>query len=239
MRKRRFDEKRDIKYEIGYLRYAEGSCLAKAENTIVLCAVTFEEKVPYFLEGTQTGWLTAEYALLPKSTQERTIREIKRGRPDARATEISRFIGRALRQALDLKKIGENTFIIDCDVIQADGGTRTLCVNASYVALKQAVKRLLQEKKLKEDPFKEWIGAISIGIVEGEILVDLDYSEDSKADVDMNVVATEEGKFIEIQMTAEKKPCSKEEFEEMLSIATKSIKEIIKEEKEILAREGI
>ncbi len=239
MRKRGLLEPRRIEYEIGYLKYAEGSCLAKAGDTVVLCAVSFETSVPSFLSGTGTGWLTAEYSLLPRSTEQRTIREIKRGRPDGRSTEISRFLGRSLRPCISLDKIGENTFIIDCDVIQADGGTRTLCVNAAHVALRQAVKKLLNEGRLTENPLRYWIGAISVGMVDGEILVDLDYSEDSRADVDMNVVATEHQGLIEVQMTAEKVPCAKEKFSYMVDVAIDIIKGIIEEEKKILAREGI
>lgn len=229
---RRFDEAREIKIEMGYLKYAEGSCLITAGNTKILCAATFERRVPPFLVGTGQGWITSEYSLLPRSTQQRTVRAETRGRVDGRTQEIQRFIGRSLRAVVNLNGLGENQIIVDSDVIQADGGTRTLAITGSFCALAQAVQRLLKNGIITENPIIENIAATSIGIVEGKILLDLTYEEDSKADVDMNLVMTEKGKIVEIQTTAERLPFTFEQFTQMFELAHKEIARIIKLQKE-------
>lgn len=224
---RKPDELREIKITRNYLKDPEGSCLFQMGNTMVLCTATVLDKVPNFLKGTGEGWVTAEYALLPRSTPERNIRESRLGRPDSRAIEISRLIGRALRGAIDLKKLGEHTIIIDCDVLQADGGTRTASINGGFLALYDATRFMLKRGMIEEDPIIEFIGAVSVGIVEGDIILDLSYEEDSKADVDLNIVLTESGKIIEIQGTGEKRTFTKEELNRMLDIAYKGISKII------------
>lgn len=224
-------EIRNIQIELGYLKYAEGSCLITAGNTKVLCAATFERRVPPFLVGSGQGWVTAEYNLLPRSTQERTVREITQGRVKGRNQEIQRFLGRSLRAVCDLYALGENQFIIDCDVIQADGGTRTTALTGGFCALTSAVKNLLDKKILEKNPIIENVAAISVGIVEGEILADLSYDEDSKADTDMNIVMTESGQIVEIQATAERIPFTLDNFLKMFNLAKQAIEGIIQKQK--------
>lgn len=230
------NELRKITLEPGYLDYAEGSCFATAGNTKVIAAVTIQHRVPPFLVNTGKGWLTAEYSLLPRSTKERVQRETL-GR-SGRTQEIMRFIGRSLRGILNLGVVGERTFIVDCDVIQADGGTRTLSVTAGFCALYQAVHKLVETGELRYNPITEFAGAISVGIVNGEILLDLSYDEDSKADVDMNVVMTETGRFIEIQSTAEGIPFTRAQLDDMLNLAADGIHKIIELEHKILESKG-
>lgn len=227
------DEIRDIQIELNYLKYAEGSCLITAGDTKVLCAATFERRVPPFLVGSGQGWVTAEYNLLPRSTQERVAREATTGRVKGRNQEIQRFLGRSLRAVCDLYALGETQFIIDCDVIQADGGTRTTALTGGFCALATAVKKLLDDKVLTKNPIIENVAATSVGIVEGQILADLSYQEDSKADTDMNVVMTESGRIVEIQATAERIPFILDDFLKMFDLAKKAITGIIQKQKAV------
>ena len=225
---RKLSEARKIEFTLDYLKYAEGSCLATAGNTKILCAASFDRHVPPFLVGTGQGWLTAEYSLLPRSTHERTVRESTTGKLQGRNQEIRRFLGRSLRSVLNFYNLGEAQIIIDCDVIQADGGTRTLAVNGGFIALSQCIKNMLDRKIIIKNPIIEHVGAISIGIVDGSIMLDLAYDEDSKASADMNVVMTETGRIVEIQGTAERQPFSYQEFNKMFELAQYEIKQIIK-----------
>jgi ribonuclease PH len=222
---RRPDEMRPVTLELGPLKYAEGSCLATAGNTRVLCAASVERRVPPFLVGSGQGWVTAEYGLLPRSTHQRTARESER--PRSRSQEIKRFLGRSLRAVCDLSALGEQQVIIDCDVIQADGGTRTLALTGGFCALKQAVAGLIQRRAVERDPILEHVAATSVGVVEGEVLLDLVYSEDFRADTDMNLVLTESGRIVEIQATAEHVPFSFEQFSRMYDLAARAVSELI------------
>jgi len=223
---RRPDELRPVTLELGYLKYAEGSCLAVAGNTRVLCAASVERRVPPFLAGSGQGWVTAEYGLLPRSTYQRTARESER--PRSRSQEIKRFLGRSLRAVCDLSALGEQQVIVDCDVIQADGGTRTLALTGGFCALKQAVERMRGRGFVERNPLIEHVAAISVGIVDGEVLLDLDYSEDSRADTDMNLVLTESGRIVEVQATAEHVPFDFEEFSRMYGLAARAIGELVR-----------
>ncbi len=204
MRKnRRNDEMREVKVTKGYIEYPEGSVLIEFGNTKVICNATVEDKVPPFLKGMNQGWITAEYSMLPRATNTRTRRESNNGKLTGRTMEIQRLIGRALRAAIDLKKLGERTITIDCDVIQADGGTRTASITGGYLALEIAINKLMEENILVENPIISKVAAISVGKVDGEILLDLEYSEDSCAEVDMNIVVNSNNEFVEIQGTGE------------------------------------
>ena len=220
------DEMRPVTLELGYLRYAEGSCMATAGNTRVLCAASVERRVPPFLVGSGQGWVTAEYGLLPRSTNTRTPRETER--PRSRSQEIKRLLGRSLRAVCDLSALGEQQIIVDCDVIQADGGTRTLALTGGFCALKQAVARMREHGLLERSPLIEHVAATSVGIVDGEVLLDLAYSEDSRADTDMNLVVTESGRIVEVQATAEHVPFRFDEFSSMYDLAAKAISELIR-----------
>lgn len=233
------DQAREIRIELGYLRYPEGSCLITAGETKIICAATFQPKLPGFLVGSGQGWITAEYSLLPGSTKERTVREAVQGRLRGRTQEIKRFIGRALRAVCDLSLLKENTIIIDCDVIQADGSTRVLSVTGGFCALAQAVDRLLRQGKIDRNPILEAVAGISVGIVRGEVLLDLNYLEDSSASVDVNLVLTESGRVVEIQATAEGEPFSKKEFDEMFELGRKGIEKVIRLQKKVLSEAGI
>jgi ribonuclease PH len=222
---RRPDEMRPVTLEFGCLKYAEGSCMAVAGNTRVLCAASIERRVPQFLVGSGQGWVTAEYGLLPRSTYQRTPRET--ARPRSRSQEIKRFLGRSLRAVCDLSALGEQQVIVDCDVIQADGGTRTLALTGGFCALKQALESVRGRGRVEREPLIEHVAAISVGIVDGEVLLDLDYSEDSRADTDMNLVLTESGRIVEVQATAEHVPFRFEEFTRMYDLAAKAIGELI------------
>ena len=235
---RKNDEARAIKIELGYLKYAEGSCLITAGNTHVVCAATFDRRVPPFLVGSGQGWVTAEYGLLPRSTQQRTQREVATGRPNSRSAEIRRFLGRSLRAVCDLFALGETQIILDADVIQADGGTRTLSVTGCYCALAQAVGVLLKERKIAKNPIIEAVAATSVGIVNGQILLDLAYDEDSQADTDMNLVMTESGRIVEIQSAAERIPFTFEEFQKMFERARQEIEKTVKLQKQVLEPGG-
>lgn len=225
---RKNDELRPIKIEKNFIKNADGSVLIKLGNTRVICTASIENKVPPFLKDQKRGWITAEYGMLPRSTPVRMLRESTAGRVGGRTHEIQRLIGRALRAVVDLEKLGERTIWIDCDVIEADGGTRTASITGGYVALVEALKQAMNAGMISENPIKNSIAAISVGIVLGEPRLDLCYAEDSQAEVDMNVIMTGSGKFIEIQGTAEIFPFSKENLLQLLSLAEKGIREIIR-----------
>ena len=230
---RKFDQMRFVKITRNYLKYAEGSVLIEVGNTKVICAATIEERVPPFLKGSGQGWITAEYSLLPRSTQTRNARESARGKVSGRTHEIQRLIGRALRSVIDLKALGERTILIDCDVIQADGGTRTASITGAFVALVEAIAGVYN--KDKPFPIKDFIAAISVGILsDNNAVLDLCYEEDSKATVDMNVVMTGSGEFIEIQGTGEERPYTRTELNMMLEKAEKRINELIDYQKGVL-----
>jgi len=226
---RRPDELREVKITLDYIKYAEGSCLIEFGDTKVICTASVEEKVPPFLKGTGQGWITAEYSMLPRATAQRTVREAAKGKLTGRTQEIQRLIGRALRSGVDLKELGEITVWIDCDVIQADGGTRTAAITGAFVALYRALERI--EKLHAVNSF---IAAVSVGIVDGVPLLDLNYEEDSMAEVDMNVVMNDRGEFAEIQGTGEEKTFSRKELDELLNLAEKGISQLIEKQKEAL-----
>jgi len=230
---RKFDELRPIRITNNYLKSAAGSVLVEFGNTKVICTAYLEDKPAPFL-NTGKGWLTAEYSMLPMSTPTRTVRESFRGRLGGRTHEIQRLIGRSLRAVTKLTDFGEKTVYIDCDVIQADGGTRTASITGGFVALVDLFKRLKQDSLVKEIPISDFVSAISVGIVDNQILLDLEYAEDSKADVDMNFVMTGSGLFIEVQGTAEHVPFNKEQLNEMTDLASRGIQTIIARQKEIV-----
>ena len=222
------DQMRDIRITRNYTQHADGSVLVEFGDPTVLCTASVERGVPRFLRGSGQGWVTAEYGMLPRATNSRTAREASRGKQGGRTLEIQRLIGRSLRAAMDLNKLGENTITIDCDVIQADGGTRTASISGAYVALCDAIAFLKKDKNgaMKGNPLKHQIAAISVGIYKEQAVLDLDYAEDSSAETDMNVVMTEKGGFVEVQGTAEGEPYSEEELNAMLALARKGIAEI-------------
>lgn len=223
---RRADQLRPTKIVPDYLLTAEGSVLIEAGNTRVLCAATIEDSVPSFLRGTNKGWVTAEYAMLPRATVTRTPREVTKGRASGRTMEIQRLIGRSLRAVVDLTALGERSVIVDCDVLQADGGTRTAAITGAYVALAAALETLVKFKVVAKNPLKDSVAAISVGIVAGTAMLDLSYQEDSRADVDMNVVMTGAGKFVEIQSTAEHTPFDDSELERLLELSRTGIADL-------------
>ena len=225
------DTIRQLKIEKNFLKYPEGSVLAEMGETKVICQVSVEEKVPAFLKNSGKGWLTAEYSMLPRATQTRSMRESVSGRVGGRTHEIQRLIGRALRSIVNLDIIGERTIWIDCDVIQADGGTRTASITGGYVALVEALWNMKKRGVIQKIPLRDSVGAISVGIVDGEPMLDLSYEEDYRAEVDMNFVMTGKGLLIEVQGTAEKKPFTKEQFDIMYQYAYKGIKEITRLQK--------
>ncbi len=228
------DEMRPVRIIPGFLKHPDGSVLIETGDTRVLCSAMVEERVPSFLKGSNSGWVTAEYSLLPGSTETRSPREAARGRISGRTSEIQRLIGRSLRAIVDLEKLGERTIWIDCDVIQADGGTRTASVTGSFVALYLALKKLKDSGTIEDIPLKDYVAAISVGIVEGTTLLDLDYIEDSSADVDMNVVMTGKGNLVEIQDTGEKSVFSRQDLDVLLGLAQKGIQELVDLQKDIL-----
>lgn len=235
MADKRADELRPISIQCGFMPYAEGSALVSCGNTKVICTASVEENVPPFLVGKGQGWLTAEYGMLPRSTHTRKARDGAKGKTDGRTVEIQRLIGRALRPALDLKKIGERTIMIDCDVLQADGGTRTASITGAMVALALAVEKLKAQGKITENPLGPFVAAVSVGICAGIPTLDLCYKEDVAADVDCNVAMTEEGKFIEIQGTAEHGPFDRKEFNTLLDLAEAGIRKLIALQKQAIA----
>ena len=218
----------------GFAKFAFSSCFVKFGDTHVLCTASVEEKVPHFLRNTGSGWVTAEYGMLPCSTQQRMDREAARGKQSGRTQEIQRLIGRSLRAVIDLKKLGERVIKIDCDVLQADGGTRTASITGAYVAMAQATQKLLKQKLIKEDPITDYVAAISCGIVDGKALLDLNYVEDSSAEVDANFILTGSGDMVEIQACAEKKAFSTTAFNDMLTLAQKGVSELIALQKNAL-----
>ena len=228
------DQMRPANLTPNYTLHAEGSVLVEFGNTRVLCNASVEERVPGFLRGKGQGWVTAEYGMLPRSTSERMGREAARGRQGGRTMEIQRLIGRSLRAVVDMRKLGERTITIDCDVIQADGGTRTASITGGFVALAQAVQKLLSDGLIKQNPLTGSVASVSVGIYKGTPILDLDYAEDSNAETDMNVVMTDSGLFIEVQGTAEGHPFSEDEMQQMLGLARKGITELCDRQKAVL-----
>jgi len=229
---RRPDELRPLSIERGFMKHAEGSALIKMGETHVICTASVEERVPHFLVGKKSGWITAEYAMLPRSTHTRSQRETRGVK--GRTQEIQRLIGRALRAAVDLKKIGERTLWIDCDVLQADGGTRTASISGAYVAVADAIAQLRKRGKITEDPVLNSVAAISVGILNSTPILDLCYAEDSNAEVDMNIVMTGSGKFIEVQGTAEGEPFEYEQMQHMIDLARQGIARITEHQQTVL-----
>lgn len=227
---READNLRKIRIIRNYTKYAEGSCLIELGNTKVICTASVEESVPPFLKGAGRGWVTAEYGMLPRSCQSR----ISRGKDSGRTYEIQRLIGRSLRTVTDMNKMGERTIWIDCDVIQGDGGTRTASITGSFICLADALNKLKKDKSIGDIPIKEFVAATSVGIVQKTAVLDLNYEEDSRAEVDMNIVMTSNGEFIEIQGTAEKKPFSRGQMDELLDLAKNGIMDLIGIQRDIL-----
>ena len=231
---RESDEVRPIAIQRKYLQHAEGSTLIEVGKTRVICSASIEEGVPPFLRGSNQGWITAEYGMLPRSADKRIVRESTKGRIGGRTHEIQRLIGRSLRAVTNLTYLGEQTVFIDCDVIQADGGTRTASITGGFVALYDALRSIGGDTLIEAGLITDFVGAVSVGIVRGTPLVDLTYEEDSHADVDMNIIMTDSGKFIEIQGTAEREPFSESKMKTLLTLAKKAIKEIIETERTVL-----
>lgn len=228
------DELRTVKITRNYTKHAEGSVLVEFGETKVLCTASVEVGVPRFLKGKGEGWITAEYGMLPRATHTRNDREASKGKQGGRTLEIQRLIGRSLRAMVDLKKLGEHTITIDCDVLQADGGTRTASITGGAVALVDALNHMRSKKMIKHDPLTQMIAAISVGVVKGQAVLDLDYEEDSNCDTDMNVVMSQLGGFVEVQGTAEGKPFSREQADAMLILAENGIKTLIEKQQEAL-----
>lgn len=225
---RKNDEMREIKVTKNYIIHPEGSVLIEFGNTKVICNATVEEKIPRWLRGTGSGWITAEYSMLPRATNTRVQRESTKGKLSGRTMEIQRLIGRALRATIDLEKLGERTIMIDCDVIQADGGTRTASITGAYLALELAIEKLIDERKLKEMPIKAKVAAISVGKVRNELLLDLEYEEDSRADVDMNIVMNDKGEFIELQGTGEEATFTQTELLKFIELSKNAFDKLFK-----------
>ncbi|MFQ6099262.1 MAG: ribonuclease PH [Armatimonadota bacterium] len=228
------DELRPCKIALAAMKYAEGSCLIEMGDTRVLCAASVEERVPQWLLGDEQGWVTAEYSMLPRAGKERSPRESARGRQSGRTMEIQRLIGRAVRSIADLQALGERTITLDCDVLQADGGTRTAAVTGAFVAFADAVSGLMAEKVIKRNPIRDTVAAVSVGIVAGETLLDLCYEEDYRASVDMNLVMSGRGGIVEIQGTAEGAPFSRQQMEALLDLAQRGIRELSQRQREVL-----
>ena len=227
---------RSVRITPGFISQAEGSALIEIGHTRVICTATVEETVPIFLKGTNKGWITSEYSMLPRATNVRTPRESTAGRKSGRTHEIQRLIGRALRASIELEKLGERQIWIDCDVIEADGGTRTASITGAFIALRQAVDSLLRAGKLRESPIRSQVAAVSVGIINGVPMLDLNYAEDSSADVDFNIVMTDRDEFVEIQGTAERFPFSFKALNELLDLGRRGIRELIEIQKKILER---
>ncbi len=232
---RQLDELREIKLTCGFTKHAEGSVLVEFGDTRVLCNATVESRVPRFLKGKNSGWITAEYGMLPRSTHSRMRREAAGGKQGGRTLEIQRLIGRSLRAAVDLGALGENTITIDCDVLQADGGTRTASITGGFVALSLAIKHLIKKGKIKKNPIHGQMASVSVGIYQGKPVLDLDYAEDSNAETDMNVVMNDAGAFIEVQGTAEGHAFRREELNAMLELAEKGINDLLVHQQEALS----
>lgn len=233
---RRSDQLRSLKFTRNYTSHAAGSVLVEVGNTRVLCTACVEKGVPRWLRGGGSGWLTAEYGMLPGATNERVAREAARGKQSGRTVEIQRLIGRSLRAAIDMDKLGENTITIDCDVLQADGGTRCASISGAAVALSDAVNHLMDIKRVKENPIIGMVSAVSVGVYEGEAVLDLDYAEDSQAETDMNVVMRDAKGFIEVQGTAEGEPYSPEQLQAMLDLAQRGLTQIMQVQKMALSQ---
>ena len=231
---RKTDAIRPVSIKTGFMKYAEGSCLFEIGNTKVVCTASVEEGVPPFLKGKNLGWVTAEYGMLPRSCKSRVPRESSKGKAGGRTHEIQRLIGRAMRSVVDTKQLGERTVWLDCDVIQADGGTRCASVTGSFVALCLALDNLKKRGVFHEIPVNNFVAAVSVGMIDEKPCLDLNYDEDSRAEVDMNVIMTDSGKFVEIQGTAEKEPFSRSCMDEMIKLAKKGIDGLIEEQKEAL-----
>jgi len=231
---RKNNELRKLKITKNYIKYAEGSCLVELDNTKVIATASVEDGVPHFLRGSGNGWVTAEYGMIPRSCKSRVSREASKGKLGGRTHEIQRLIGRSLRSVTDMTKLGERTIWLDCDVIQADGGTRCASITGSFVALALALESMKKDRLLATVPLSDYVAAISVGIIGGVTVIDLDYEEDSKAEVDMNVVMTGAGKFIEVQGTAEREPFKKEDLNKLISLAQNGIEEIVHSQKNIL-----
>lgn len=225
---RKFDQIRDVKITRNFTKYAEGSVLIEMGETKVVCTASIEEKVPPFLRNTGTGWINAEYSMLPRSTQQRKIRDSSKGKIDGRSQEIQRLIGRAIRSIVDLNKLGERTIWVDCDVIQADGGTRTASITGAFVAVAEAIYKLYSDGLIKKMPIQNFVSAISVGIVNDECLLDICYEEDSNAQVDMNIIMTDRGEFVEVQGTGEERPFSRKDLNKLLELGEKGNKELIR-----------
>ena len=236
---RKKDQLRRIKMTRNYTKYAEGSVYIEVGDTKVLCNVSVEEKAPPFLKGTGQGWITAEYNMLPRATGTRKVRDIARLKVDGRSMEIQRLIGRALRSVVDLKALGERTLWVDCDVIQADGGTRTSAISGAFVAMVDAVNKLHKMRPFKVYPIRSFVAATSVGVVNEEKLLDLCYEEDSNAKVDMNIIMTNEGGVVEIQGTGEESPFNRNELNELLDLGEKGIKQMIQAQKDVLKMDSL
>ena len=225
---------RPVRIETEYLETAEGSALIVVGNTRVLCAASVEETVPPFMRGSGKGWVTAEYSMLPRATAKRTPREVTKGKPSGRTHEIQRLIGRSLRAVVDLESLGERTITLDCDVLQADGGTRTASITGAFVAMAMALHKLVRFKTLKRLPLRDYVAATSVGVLRGESLLDLCYEEDSRADVDMNIVMTGAGKFIELQATAEQKAFDDIQMAQLIELGRAGVRELVELQKTIV-----
>jgi ribonuclease PH len=230
---RALDQTRPITLTRSFARYAEGSCLIEVGQTKVLCTASVEDKVPPFLKGKGQGWVTAEYAMLPRSTHTRSQRDA--GKPNGRTIEIQRLVGRSLRSVVEMDALGERTITLDCDVLQADGGTRTASISGAFVALVEALAWMKAQKQIKTLPFSEWVAAVSVGVVQGEERLDLAYEEDSQASVDMNVVMTDTGKYIEVQGTAEGAPFDRQRMNRLLDLAHVGVRQMLAKQREALA----
>jgi ribonuclease PH len=231
---RKNNELRDLKITRDYIKFAEGSCLVELGNTKVIATASVEDGVPPFLRNSGNGWVTGEYGMIPRSCKSRVPREASKGRLGGRTHEIQRLIGRSLRAVTDMTKLGERTIWLDCDVMQADGGTRCASITGSFVALALALDKMREDKMIDSIPLSDYVAAISVGIINGEMALDLDYEEDSKGEVDMNIVMTGKGKFIEVQGTAEREPFGKEELNKLTTLAEKGIQEIMAAQKKAL-----
>lgn len=230
-------EPRPVKMTTGYLLTAEGSVLIEVGNTRVLCAASIEDSVPSFIRNSGRGWVTAEYSMLPRATAERNVREVTKGKPSGRTMEIQRLIGRSLRAVVDMEALGERAIIVDCDVLQADGGTRTAAITGGYVALALAVKKMLDFGQLKRNPLRDQVAATSVGVLQNEALLDLCYDEDSQAEVDMNVVMTGKGEFVELQATGEKSTFGDGRLAEMIALARGGVEQLLEAQRRALGLE--
>lgn len=235
---RRADELRPVRITPGFQPHAEGSALIEVGQTRVICTASVEERVPPFLRGRGQGWVTAEYAMLPRATLQRTARETGRGGPSGRTHEIQRLIGRSLRAIADMSSIGERTITLDCDVLQADGGTRTASITGAYVAFALACRHLLRAGRIQRLPIRSEVAAISVGLLDATPLLDLNYVEDSRAEVDMNVICAGDGRFIEVQGTAEREPFTRAEMDNLLELARAGVEQLVALQREVLEKQG-